>query len=77
MKRIRHFRSFLRSLTRRDYIQVAYLLASEETTAREFAPYDAVRDNCPKYVLSLDEFDMRRDGIKHCNIRDFLRMDTW
>jgi len=25
----------------------------------------------------LDEFDMSRDGIKHCNIRDFLLMDTW
>ena len=59
------------------YIQVAYLLASEETTAREFAPYDDVRDNYPKYVLSLDEFDRSRDGIKHCNIRDFLLADAW
>ena len=59
------------------YIQVTYLLASAETAAREFAPYDDVRDNYPKYVLSLDEFDMSRDGIKHCNIRDFLLMDTW
>ena len=59
------------------YIQVAYLLASEETMAREFAPYDDVRDNYPKYVLSLDEFDRSRDGIKHCNIRDFLLADAW
>lgn len=54
------------------YIQVAYLLASEETIQREFCVYERVRDNYPKYVLTLDEFDMSRDGIKHRNIRDFL-----
>ncbi|MDO4853551.1 MAG: ATPase, partial [Clostridia bacterium] len=59
------------------YIQVAYLLASEETVAREFGVYDGVRDNFPKYVVSLDELDMSRDGIKHRNIRDFLLMPEW
>ncbi len=59
------------------YIQVAYLLASEETIAREFGAYNSIRDNFPKYVVSLDEFDMSRDGIKHRNIRDFLLMDEW
>ena len=39
--------------------------------------YDPVRDNFPKYVVSLDEFDMSRNGIKHRNIRDFLLMDEW
>ena len=59
------------------YVQVPYLLASEETTSREFGAYDGIRDNFPKYVVSLDEFDMSRDGIKHRNIRDFLLADTW
>ena len=59
------------------YVQVAYLLASEETIAREFGAYDSIRDNFPKYVVSLDEFDMSRNGIKHRNIRDFLLMDEW
>lgn len=59
------------------YIQVAYLLASEETIQREFGVYDAIRDNYPKYVVSYDEFDMSRDGIKHMNIRDFLMSDQW
>lgn len=54
------------------YIQVAYLLASSETIEREFGIYDSVRDHYPKYVLSLDELDMSRNGIKHLNIRDFL-----
>ena len=59
------------------YVQVAYLLASEETVSREFGAYDAIRDNFPKYVVSLDEFDMSRNGIKHRNIRDFLLSDEW
>lgn len=59
------------------YVQVAYLLASEETIQREFGVYHQVRDNFPKYVVTLDEFDMSRDGIKHRNIRDFLLEETW
>ena len=59
------------------YIQVAYLLASEETIHREFDVYDSLRDHYPKYVVSLDEFDMSRNGIRHRNIRDFLLADSW
>ncbi len=59
------------------YIQVTYLLASEETIEREFGVYESIRDNYPKYVVSLDEFDMSRDGIKHKNIRDFLLEEKW
>ncbi len=59
------------------YIQVTYLLASDETIKREFGVYDSIRDNFPKYVLSLDEFNMSRNGIKHYNIREFLLMDEW
>ena len=54
------------------YVQVTYLLASEETIAREFGVYDSIRDNFPKYVVSMDELDLSRSGIKHRNIRDFL-----
>ena len=59
------------------YIQVTYLLASADTVNREFGAYDSIRDNFPKYVVSLDEFDMSRDGIKHMNIRDFLLKPEW
>lgn len=59
------------------YVQVAYLLASKETVNREFGVYDSIRDNFPKYVVSLDEFDMSRNGIKHQNIRDFLLAEEW
>lgn len=59
------------------YVQVAYLLASDETIQREFGSYNNIRDNFPKYVVSLDEFDMSRNGIKHRNIRDFLLSEEW
>jgi len=59
------------------YVQVAYLLASEETIQREFGVYEYVRDNFPKYVVTLDEFDMSREGIKHRNVRDFLLASSW
>lgn len=59
------------------YIQVAYLLAGSETIEREFGVYYGIGDNYPKYVLSLDEFNMSRDGIIHRNIRDFLLDKSW
>ncbi|MCQ4635530.1 ATP-binding protein [Anaerovorax odorimutans] len=59
------------------YVQVSYLLASPETIEREFGVYASIRDNYPKYVVTLDEFDMSREGIKHRNIRDFLLMPDW
>lgn len=59
------------------YVQVVYLLASEETIQREFGVYDTIRDNYPKYVVSYDEFDMSRNGIKHMNIRQFLLSEQW
>lgn len=54
------------------YIQVAYLLASPETIEIEFSLLEKINDNYPKYVISMDEFDMSRNGIRHINIIDFL-----
>lgn len=59
------------------YVQVAYLLASEETIHREFDVFLEIHDNFPKYVVTMDEFDMSRDGIKHRNICDFLLAEEW
>lgn len=54
------------------YIQVAYLLASEETLKREFTPLEKIGDNYPKYIISYDQFDFSKNGIKHINIVNFL-----
>ncbi len=54
------------------YIQVAYILFLDQTIDREFGVFSEVTDGYPKYVISIDKFDMARDGIKHVNIIDFL-----
>lgn len=59
------------------YVQVCYLLASEDTIQREFGVYDSIRDNFPKYVVSMDELDLSRNGYKHRNIREFLAAGEW
>ena len=59
------------------YVQVCYLLADERTVEREFGAYKGVPDNYPKYVVSLDEINRSRNGIKHNNISDFLLSDKW
>ena len=59
------------------YIQVTYLLASDETIQREFGIDDSIHDNFPKYVVSMDELDFSRNGIKHRNIKEFLLMQEW
>lgn len=57
------------------YIQVAYLLANEETLKREFSVYNFVKDSYPKYVVSMDDLDFSQNGIIHKNIKDFLLME--
>lgn len=54
------------------YFQVCYLLASDATVEREFSSLEAVKDNYPKHVLSLDEFPRERNGIESTNLIDWL-----
>ena len=54
------------------FIQVAYMLISEDVIEREFSAFNSVKDSSPKYVLSLDEIDMSKDGIINLNIEDWL-----
>ena len=57
------------------YVQVAYLLANEETIKREFSVYNSVKDSYPKYVVSMDDLDFSQNGIIHKNIKEFLLME--
>ena len=59
------------------YVQLSYLLASDETLEREFKPLLAIRDNYEKIVISMDKIDMSRDGIKHLNIEEFLLSEDY
>lgn len=54
------------------FIQVAYMLINDDVIDREFNAFKSVRDASPKYVLSLDDIDMSKDGITHLNIEDWL-----
>ncbi len=55
------------------YVQVAYLLADEATTKREFGNLELIADNYPKYVVSLDAYSGgNRKGIEHRHVREFL-----
>lgn len=54
------------------YVQAAYLLSDETVIEKEFGAYDAINDNYPKYVISMDKIQMSRDGIIHLNLSDFL-----
>jgi len=56
----------------RKYIQVSYLLTSEETREREFRALKEIQDNYEKTVLSMDNFTSDSDGIIHRNIVDWL-----
>ena len=54
------------------YFQISYLMENEKTREMEFGVYDLIKDNYPKYVLSMDKFDFSQKGIVHKNIIDFL-----
>ena len=57
------------------YVQVAYLIASEETEEREFGSLDNIKDNYPKYVISMTPLVRRSDrqGVVHLGLREFLK----
>lgn len=59
------------------YVQVCLSLSSEETIKREFGAYNTIQDNYPKYVISLDKFNLSQNGIIHINAIDFLMNETF
>ncbi len=54
------------------YVQVAFSISNEDTKKREFGAYDVIKDNYPKYVITLDKMKYEYNGIKHINLIDFL-----
>lgn len=60
--------------TSRVYAQASYLIAGEETREREFGALKKIKDNYPKYVISLTPMVTRTDdeGIIHLSLREFL-----
>ena len=62
---------------KRIYIQAAYVIADNETREREFGNLHNIKDNYPKYVVSMTPLLTRNDdnGIAHLHLRNFLMLD--
>jgi len=55
------------------YIQVALRITEMQTMEREFGNLKAIKDNYPKYVITLDEYTgVSHEGIMHIPLKDFL-----
>ena len=54
------------------YYQVSASILDSHTREREFAALRAVKDNYPKFVLTMDDLPMGENGILQKNIIDFL-----
>ena len=57
---------------KREYYQVTYYLTEQSVIDREFGAFKAIPDNYPKYVISMDKFDLSKEGIIHKNAIKFL-----
>lgn len=57
----------------RVYYQVSYQVNDQpKTLARELAPFYKIRDNYPKFLLTMDLVPEQFDGIKKVNVVDWL-----
>jgi predicted AAA+ superfamily ATPase len=58
----------------RIYVQASYIISDQQTREREFGNLHAIKDNYPKYVISMTPLVSRNDedGITHLNLRKFL-----
>lgn len=59
------------------YVQASYLIADEETRKREFGNLESIKDNYPKYVISMTPLVRKNDdnGITHLGLRTFLMLE--
>ena len=56
------------------YVQVAMtIMADRSTEEREYRPFEQIRDNYPKYLLTRGDVIQQRDGIIHANIPEFMQ----
>ena len=59
----------------RVYVQASYIIAEQATREREFGNLRSIKDNYPKYVISMTPILAKNDddGITHIHLRKFLR----
>jgi predicted AAA+ superfamily ATPase len=56
----------------REYYQVAFTVNDEKTFKREISAFDRIKDNYPKFLLTLDYDNTSINGIQKINIIDWL-----
>lgn len=61
----------------RIYIQASYMVIDDATRDREFGNLESIKDNYPKYVISMTPLVTKSDsnGITHLGLRTFLMSD--
>lgn len=59
----------------RNYVQASFIIAEQATREREFGNLRSIKDNYPKYVISMTPLLTKNDddGITHIHLRKFLR----
>ena len=62
---------------KRLYIQASYIIADDDTRKREFGNLESIKDNYPKFVISMTPLVRKNDdnGITHLGLRTFLMSD--
>lgn len=57
------------------YVQASYIIAAQATREREFGNLRSIKDNYPKYVISMTPLLAKNDddGITHIHLRKFLK----
>ena len=66
------------------YVQVAKTIDNgiydengvPKTEEREYRPLESIRDNYPKFVLTMDHLLQHRNGIVHANLVEFLQAEN-
>jgi predicted AAA+ superfamily ATPase len=62
----------------RIYVQVAYKIENQQTIDREFGNLLSIKDQYPKYVVTMDNFWKDSiNGVEHFHISDFLLSDRY
>jgi len=55
------------------YFQVALRIVENQTMKREFGNLLAIKDNFPKYVITMDDYSgVSHEGIQHIPLKEFL-----
>jgi predicted AAA+ superfamily ATPase len=55
-----------------EYYQISTTVLDENTLKRELGSFNHVKDNYPKFLITLDDFKFDYNGIQHINLIDWL-----